>query len=309
MVNIEQYKVDLNQLLTLNLILKQKNITKTAQTLGVSQPAISRTLASLRKRFNDELLVRHRQVYTLTPFASKIEPKLEELLNFTKEFEQKQRFNPLKYYGQFKIALFSPICADVAVKVIARVRKEAPNITLKLYEWETHSLDDLQNQKIDLAVGHANTAYEELRQRVFTLLYPSFAVLNDHPLAQLKTVDLNTLFSYPHIKVVIPGFERSIESETNLMDNPRITALETANITVAVNTFFDQQSLVINKAKYLPTLMEQKEKLTFIDVTDLKRPPGMELQLLWHNCYQNDLAHQWLRNIVYDEVADIIDNR
>ena len=68
---------DLNLLLPLKVLLEEGNVTRAGQRLDLSQPAMSAALARLRRRFDDELLVRSGRDYELTPFAQDLLPEVQ----------------------------------------------------------------------------------------------------------------------------------------------------------------------------------------------------------------------------------------
>ena len=68
---------DLNLLLPLKVLLEEGNVTRAGQRLELSQPAMSAALARLRRRFDDELLVRAGRDYELTPFARDLLPEVQ----------------------------------------------------------------------------------------------------------------------------------------------------------------------------------------------------------------------------------------
>ncbi|MEZ5218839.1 MAG: LysR family transcriptional regulator [Ilumatobacteraceae bacterium] len=125
--------VDLNLLVTLDALLRERNVTRAGEALGISQPTISRTLARLRRTFDDPLLVRVGREMQLTPRAESLVPMVREILLLA---ERAVRggidFDPLTSDREFSIS-----CSDYATIVlmpfvIERVRKEAPNVRLHL---------------------------------------------------------------------------------------------------------------------------------------------------------------------------------
>src|SRR6476646_9084382 len=68
---------DLNLLLPLKVLLEEGNVTRAGQRLSLSQPTMSAALARLRRRFDDELLVRSGRDYELTPFARDLLPEVQ----------------------------------------------------------------------------------------------------------------------------------------------------------------------------------------------------------------------------------------
>ncbi|WP_196780856.1 LysR family transcriptional regulator [Nocardioides sambongensis] len=72
--------LDLNLLPTLDTLLRERNVTRTAESLGLSQPAVSAALGRLRRHFGDELLHRTGNRYELTPLAQQLRTRTEPAL-------------------------------------------------------------------------------------------------------------------------------------------------------------------------------------------------------------------------------------
>lgn len=73
-------RVDLNLLVHLDVLLREKNVTRAAEQLGITQPAMSNILRRLRKLFNDPLLVRSSEGMTPTERALELQPRIREIL-------------------------------------------------------------------------------------------------------------------------------------------------------------------------------------------------------------------------------------
>ncbi len=73
-------QVDLNLLVNLDVLLREKNVTRAAEQLGITQPAMSNILRRLRKLFGDPLLVRSSEGMTPTEYAQELQPRVREIL-------------------------------------------------------------------------------------------------------------------------------------------------------------------------------------------------------------------------------------
>ena len=102
-MNLENF--DLNLLKTLLVLMQEKNTNRTAERLGTSQPAVSRTLAKLRRELNDPLFIRHSRGLILTPRAEQIAQELPEIMNSLELALQNIRFDPSKQTGELSLAL------------------------------------------------------------------------------------------------------------------------------------------------------------------------------------------------------------
>ena len=70
--------LDLNLLVALRELLRERSVTRAAQRIGVTQPAASQALSKLRRHFNDDLLVRHGSGYVLSSLGQQIVDKVEK---------------------------------------------------------------------------------------------------------------------------------------------------------------------------------------------------------------------------------------
>src|SRR5207244_3030001 len=87
--------LDLNLLVTLDVLLRERNVTRTAEHLGTSQPAVSAALARLRRHFGDELLHRMGNRYELTPLAAELSARTAPALaGVRRVFDVSTEFDP-----------------------------------------------------------------------------------------------------------------------------------------------------------------------------------------------------------------------
>lgn len=126
--------VDLNLLVTLEALLRERNVTRAGLVLGVSQPTMSRALARLRRAFDDPLLVRVGREMQLTPRADALAPQVREILLLT---ERAVRGGGVDFDPATSDREFSISCSDYATvvlmpSVVERVRREGPNVRLHL---------------------------------------------------------------------------------------------------------------------------------------------------------------------------------
>ena len=82
-MNLE--RVDLNLLIYLDVLLREKNVTRAAEQLGVTQPAMSNILRRLRNLFNDPLLIRSSEGMTPTERALELQPRIRDALSVCSE--------------------------------------------------------------------------------------------------------------------------------------------------------------------------------------------------------------------------------
>jgi DNA-binding transcriptional LysR family regulator len=124
---------DLNLLLPLKVLLEEGNVTRAGQRLELSQPAMSAALARLRRRFDDELLVRAGRDYELTPFARDLLPEVQHALRLMgSALQLEDEFDPATSSRTFRLAMSDYAIAVVHEPLVRLVEAEAPGVRLSI---------------------------------------------------------------------------------------------------------------------------------------------------------------------------------
>jgi DNA-binding transcriptional LysR family regulator len=161
--------LDLNLLVSLDALLDQRSVTRAAQQLGLSQPALSASLARLRRHFGDELLSRVGNEYRLSPLAAQLKPRVRLALDGVERvFTAQPEFDPRESTREFSVQLSDYACAVLGTRLAELLAEHAPGARLRL----THNTPD--------AVDHAEQ----------TLLTTDALVLPPGFITDLPHVDL-----------------------------------------------------------------------------------------------------------------------
>ena len=146
---------DLNLLPALHVLLQQRNVTRAAMQVGLSQSAMSRVLAKLRDQFNDELLVRIGIEYQLTPKAVLLNQQLNRLMPELQELHHQQQFCPENAQQTVTIA-----GTDMDVVLLSSgihaIQDQAPNLVLSFKPTNYQAIDSLLDGGLDFAVLTGN---------------------------------------------------------------------------------------------------------------------------------------------------------
>src|SRR3954471_5661604 len=125
--------LDLNLLVSLDALLDQRSVTRAAQQLGLSQPALSASLGRLRRHFGDELLSRTGNEYRLTPLAAQLKPRVRLALEGVERvFTAQPEFHPGESTREFSVLLSDYACAVLGDSLAALMADEAPQARLRL---------------------------------------------------------------------------------------------------------------------------------------------------------------------------------
>ena len=140
--------LDLNLLVSLDALLQQRGVTRAAQQLGLSQPALSASLARLRRHFGDDLLARSGNEYRLTPLAVQLKPQVRlALRGVERVFTAQPEFAPAESTREFCLVM-SDYAARVIGGTVARLlAEEAPSARLR-YPANTPDIVDRADQTL-----------------------------------------------------------------------------------------------------------------------------------------------------------------
>nr|WP_255720471.1 LysR family transcriptional regulator [Acuticoccus kalidii] len=294
-------KIDLNLLVVLRSLLATSNVGQTAKLLGMSQPATSRALASLRELFDDRLFVKSGSKMKPTPRALELREPLETVLSgVLRVLEPADTFEPAAAQRRFRIATTDYGATVVVPQLAARISVAAPNVYLDIAPLTPTSFDELGSNDLDLVfysdnpVPNALMAKELYRERFACLVRPG------HPAARSNTIALDDYLAFSHILVTVTGGRTGpVDRELGLLGRERRIAL--------VLPYFAVAALAAANSDLLLTMPYRAAKV-FADTMplDLLEPP-VELgqfgyRMVWHERVQDDPGHAWFRGVIGESV-------
>lgn len=146
-------QLDLNLILTLHWVLTEQSVSRAAERLGVSQPAVSHGLKRLREVFGDPLLVKSGKVMRTTPRAERLKPEVAALIGGLRDvFQTEARFEPDTATGRFRVSAPDDWAVLAAMAWERAVRPEAPMIALDLVAIDFPVAQDLISGAVDVAI-------------------------------------------------------------------------------------------------------------------------------------------------------------
>lgn len=284
----------------LDALLSERNVTRAAGRLHLSQSATSGTLAQLRKLFNDPLLVRVGRDLELTARAQAMLPLVRDALEgVDRLFGAQEAFQPAALERQFRLAVSDAVGQVLVPDLIARIAREAPGVTLKVSAAGFEVPEKLLgNGTLDLLVGH----YEDVPADLCaTTLYASRLVAvarAGHPTIKAR-ISLLQFVQAPHV-VVFPhsvALEQGLRQAFTTVARPfRLAAsVQQLSLALAIVERTDSIALVTEPMARLHA------KTYAIQVLEVPRPvqlPKVRVQAIWHERTQHDPACAWLRGLL-----------
>lgn len=147
--------IDLNLLVALEALLKERNVTRAGKRIGLTQSATSHALKRLRELIGDQLLVKSGHDLKPTTFAEELEPKISRLLQDIREtLIGGARFEPKTDHRTFTISSDDYCGLVLLPPLIAHLRRLAPRVELRIRPLGQNSpYEALASGELDLAIG------------------------------------------------------------------------------------------------------------------------------------------------------------
>ncbi|MBP9032575.1 MAG: LysR family transcriptional regulator [Pseudomonadales bacterium] len=313
-MNIE--RIDLNLLVYLDVLLRERNVTRAASYLGITQPAMSNGLRRLRELFDDPLLVRTSEGMTPTERALELQPVVRSVLAAVERAVQpKKPFDAAQSTRVFRIMASDYAESTLIPAVLERLQREAPGIALDIMTPSDVSYLNVEQGKVDMVINRFDSMPQSFHQN--TVWQDSFScLLSVHNPVLEGGFDLESYLQAQHVWVsktgmgvgvgVNPGDVQDLgwvdEALARLGRKRRISVF-TRHYQVAV-LLATQKHLVVTVPSKLALLMHDNPRVA-IKAPPFEIPP-FELKMAWSPLLQRNPGHQWMRRLI-GEVARELD--
>ena len=297
-------RLDLNLLVAFDALLTERSVTRAAARIGLGQSAMSHNLARLRTLFGDELLTRGAEGMRPTPRALALaDPVRITLAQIQAAVLQREAFDPSTADRAFRIGLADSIEVAVIPGLLARLRRIAPSVSLRLRSINRISvLEELDSGKLDLGIGVFDQGQMHHKRR---LLYTDnfLCLFNPEQTHFSPPITLDDYLSVPHVLTSLT------EDDHGAVDDA--LAKHKLKRTIAMTTpGFLAVPFVVRRAPVITTMPSRLARY-FAETFDLATsPPPIELptlsiSLLWHASFDHDPGQVWLRQTVAGLASEV----
>ncbi len=295
--------VDLNLLGVFDAIYKERNITRAAKRLGMSQPAVSGALTRLRQLTDDQLFVKTSQGMDPTSCADELsEPIAEALDTILSALNQHVEFDYANTTHNFCLAM-SDYSEFVMLPSLMRwLRKNAPNISISTVPVvEETLLADLESGAVDLAIGYIPSLETGCyRQRlVFEELVS--VVRKDHREIgdKLTVAEFETI---PHVTFTPRLGEKHIERVLEIQSVIRKVALRLPNYLSIVGVVTETDFIGVLPLR----IVERLNNLMPLRIVESPvQYPGVSVDQHWHTKKHKNPGNSWLRHLLKELASEL----
>ncbi|MDP2221899.1 MAG: LysR family transcriptional regulator [Hydrogenophaga sp.] len=309
MINERNFRtLDLNLLRVFDEVMTERNLTRAAHNLAMTQPAVSNALKRLRETLGDELVRRSGYGVEPTPVALVLWPTVRDALQQLRDALAPGNFTPGSAHNAFVLAMADATAAKIVPGLMDILENEAPGVNLRVVPLTTRDPRDLlESGSADLAIGHFPGVLAELGalhlqenspRFLYQRLYDGEYVVvmrRGHPLAG-QPLTLDSYCAARHLLVSFSG------RAFGFVDEALAGLSRQRRVVLTVNQFFTAGRVVATTdlLTVLPRhVVEATGREHELALSELPLPvPPVHVDALWHRQASHSSAHRWLRQTV-----------
>ena len=293
--------LDLNLLKALDALLDECNVTRAASRLGVTQPAMSGMLTRLRENFGDPLFIRAKHGIVPTQRALELRAPLKQVISQIGALLQPPSFDPLTANITFTIAATDYALRAVALPFLSALKQQAPHIRIALVPVDDKQIQlQLERGDIDLALLTPESTPPDLHAKKLFDEHYVCVLRQGHPAMQgRKQLTVSQLCELDHALVSYAGggFRGVTDEALEKLGQQR-------QVSLSVKSFIIIPEILraIDMVAILPSRLVagMNDLMVFDPPIEV---PGFTKVAAWHERTHRDVAHRWLRELLFSQCA------
>ncbi len=302
-------RIDFNLLSYLDVLLRERNVTRAASHLGLSQPAMSNGLRRLRLLFDDPLLIRTSEGMTPTERANELQPVIRDVLSkIEKAVQPQSAFDATTANRVFRIMASDYAESTIFPHILRRLREQAPGISLDIMTPSDVSFLDVEQGKVDMVINRFDSIPQSFHQR--DIWEDGFACLFSAENPIRDNFNLETYLQAQHVWVSKTGM--GVGVGINPDDVRRLGWVDEALTRLGkkrhISVFtrhYQAAMLMAEQNDLIVTIPARASKLhvnnprVIVKAPPFNIPP-IVLKMAWSPLLQNNPAHKWMRRLIVE---------
>lgn len=287
-------QLDLNLLTALDALLEEGSVTGAAARLHVTTPAMSRTLGRIRQATGDQILVRTGRSMVATAHALAIRADVAALVARSQELLSPRRELDLATLERtFTVVAHDAAISAIGGRLLTTVQAQAPGVVLRLLAEGGSDTLDLARGQIDLEISGSQPTAASVQSETAARYPLVVAMRSRHPLTR-GALTLHRYAAARHVTVSRRGRLRDPLDEALRTEGlQRIVVASLPTVAAALDVVRDSDCLVVTAGP------RTTPPGVVIRPLPLPLPPA-PMNMSWHQRYDNDPAHRWLRDQARD---------
>jgi DNA-binding transcriptional LysR family regulator len=302
-------EVDLRHLRAFEVLLRERNLTRAATVLGVAQPALSKTLAKLRRYFADPLFVRAGHRMEPTAKALDLADAVHALLDDATMLRARHRpFDPATSTRTFSFSVVDSGLVRLLPRLLSYLEQRAPGVRLRITPIELEELETaLETGHLDFAMGSFRNRSKRVRGQILWPVTYVSVVRRGHPRLAAKP----SLAAFAAERHVLVSTARTGHAH-QLIEKALERAIPDERIVCRVPTFM-AAAYAASRTDAVATLPEgvARELSGAFDLRAFATParlPRIEVSQYWHERFHREPGNQWIRGVFAELFANVGDD-
>jgi len=296
---MELHQMDLNLMVVFDRLMTERRVSKAAERLGVSQPAVSNSLRKLRKLFGDELFLRTPRGMEPTPYAEQLAESVScALATLHSGVNQRTSFEPRSARRAFTIGMTDVGEIYFLPALMKSLQREAPDVTLSTVRTTAVNLKyEMEAGKVDLAMGLLPQLKSGFFQRLLFRQRYVCLLRQGHRLDK-KSISLDEFAAAQHLVVVSEGTGHGKVDEVLRRSGIERDVRLTVPHFISLGHILQATDLVTTVPERLALRLVEPFRLAC--VSHPAKLPEVAINVFWHAKFHKAPASQWLRTLVFE---------
>ncbi|ANO34497.1 hypothetical protein BCT86_01970 [Vibrio breoganii] len=304
-------RVDLNLLVILDLLLKERNVSRVAEEIYLTQSAVSRSLKRLREAFDDPLFTRTAKGLIPTRKALELEKELNKILPSLQQLFDAEEFDSKQCDDTFSLSLPTFMGSTLIPKLYAHLSEHAPLAAIEETPTKANPFQLLDANKLDFAIHYEPTHDPKYRSEKLGTLYPVLYVKKNHPLTKLKHPSIAEVLNYSLIGMTIED-DRQLSFRSPItkiyqdllqtQDKPKLRSSQTLTLLEITRT----TNAVLFGSNGLKKMAHFNDE--FVEIYSLEEHAKYHVPmfLIYHSRHETSPTHQWFYELFKELVLEIV---
>ena len=291
---------DLNLFVIMNSIYTEGSLTKAAEVVGITQPAVSNALSRLREKFDDELFVRTGSGMVPTQKTENMIADIQNALTLIQQsVNEPDAFDPGSSKRNFKLSLGDISESRVLPFIMKKIHKNAPNISLGSYSYKrADQVHALSTNNLDFVVDPVIPNSNEINSlKVFE---DDFVAIHrdGHNISKIKNITIEDIVNEKHLHVSRRKMGvHLIDMELEKVGLKRNVALRCQHFLIAPPIIKSTDLILMATRSFA-----KRNNLSFVEIPI--EIPSMEYFLIWHKSDEGDGGHIWMKDLIIRAFKD-----
>ncbi|RIV80066.1 LysR family transcriptional regulator [Aurantiacibacter xanthus] len=285
--------LDLNLIFALDVLLKERSVSRTAERLNLSQPAVSSTLARLRQYFDDELLVQSGRKMIPTAFADNLQGPIRQFLQSAEDLVSgSSSFDPATTKRNFRIGASDYVTLVVIAPLLRRLQHEAPSLTFHILPTGVETMRLLESGEIDCLLCPED--FTSHGQPAECLFEDGHVIVGDRANPLLKgPLSVDAFLAAPQVRLTIGVEQSSTFAERHLrsLGAERRIEISCSNFTLISHLLLGTNRIAVVQEKLAKVLM--RDFALASQPLPIEIPPLVEMAQ-YHSTRASDASLRWL---------------